>query len=189
MPSKRLLPLEVFMNDLTTTMTHVMDLIEEQAMDSNNKKSNEALSKHLQNAFNKDSEKIMGKMEDLKTKLQVQQDDLEFLLHVSDKINLAVDEKGSLNITKNLELKSLIDKAKEMGAAVQEDLGTLTPLQVTLLEKGIESARKRINSKIDRLINESTNLQKLYFEFVERYFTLLSKEHDSIKNNATAISR
>lgn len=119
--------------------------------------------------------------------LKDRQEKVAELHKVLKAINNSTAKEGSLDITQNEELKSLIKRAKELGVNVTEDKMKYTKEERDRLIENVRMSIEDFNVKNDMQLQTVTRLTNERYESFQMARSIMKPLHDDKINKARAI--
>jgi ribosomal protein S10 len=87
----------------------------------------------ISNFFAAKELQLSEKMQKEQLDMETHKEHIELFLKLNEKINMALDDQGSLDISDNKEIQDLIAQAMEAGAVLKSDLLKMNPQQLNAL--------------------------------------------------------
>lgn len=97
-------------------------------------------------------------------------------------------EKGDIDFTNNPELKTMIERAKELGVDVKEDKTVYTKEQLNDLFENIRMSVEDLNVRNDMQLQKATRMTSERYESFQLARAIMKPLHDDKHNKARAIS-
>jgi ribosomal protein S10 len=114
----------------------------------------------ISNFFAAKELQLSEKMQKEQLDMETHKEHIELFLKLNEKINMALDDQGSLDISDNKEIQDLIAQAMEAGAVLKSDLLKMNPQQGQQLIANLKSAIER--SQLDSSFNQNKMQQLLH---------------------------
>lgn len=122
------------------------------------------------------------------SELKERQEKVRTLHQLLRNLNMATDDKGKLDCTKNEEIKNLLVKAKELGVEVKTDKFKYTKEERDRLVENIRIASDDYNVENDMQLQAISRLTNERYESYQMARSILKPLHDDKQRKAREIS-
>lgn len=120
--------------------------------------------------------------------LKERQDQVAELHKILQSLKSGKGEKGDLDISNNQELKTMLDRARELGVDIPEGRTQFTKDQVVDLFENIRMSVEDLNTRNDMQLQKATRLTSERYESFQLARAIMKPLHDDKQNKARSIS-